>query len=134
AQAAAEVGGGIPAALRRTSAMEGYSMLAEVADAWQVAELTGAPLSTALEAVSVRFAAFAKLRQLVDAEVSSARATGKLLAALPLVGIGLGYAMGGDPLGFLTGSVFGQAVLALGACLASAGLVWVEKVADVPAQ
>jgi tight adherence protein B len=114
--------------------MEGYSMLAEVADAWQVAELTGAPLSTALEAVSVRFAAFAKLRQLVDAEVSSARATGKLLAALPLVGIGLGYAMGGDPLGFLTGSVFGQAVLALGACLASAGLVWVEKVADVPAQ
>jgi len=48
---------------------------------------------------------------------------------LPLVGLGLGYGFGGDPLEFLTASVPGQLCLALGALLGCVGVFWTERIA-----
>ena len=65
----------------------------------------------------------------VAAELAGPRATGRVMAALPLCGIGLGYLLGGDPLGFLVGGPFGWACLVLGASLAAGGVLWIEWLA-----
>jgi tight adherence protein B len=133
AAAASQVGGDIAQTMRLTALTQGYETLADVADAWQIAERTGASLSEILGAVSLRLEAQDKVKALVNAELSSTRATSKLLAALPLAGLGLGFALGGDPVQFLTSSIGGQLVLVAGVCLAAIGLVWVEKIANVHA-
>lgn len=132
AQAAAvqSLGGEVADVLRRASVQPGREGLRELAAAWQVAEQTGASMATTLVAVAERLAAELSLRGTVQAELSAPRATGRLLAVLPLAGLGLGYLLGGDPVGFLTSSWFGQLCLALGAALGCAGLVWTELLAD----
>ena len=54
----------------------------------------------------------------------------RLLGGLPLVGLGLGYAVGGDPIGYLTGSAAGLVCLTIGGGLAAVGLVWSDTLAD----
>lgn len=130
AAAVQSLGGEVTAVLHRVSAAPGREGLGQLASAWQVAEQTGASMATTLAAVADRLAADLALRATVEAELSAPRATGRLLAGLPIAGVGLGYLLGGDPIGFLTSSVFGQLCLALGAVLGCAGLVWTELLAD----
>lgn len=130
AAAVQSLGGEVPAVLRQAATGPGREGLAHLASAWQVAERTGASMSTTLTAVAERLAADQALRATVEAELSAPRATGRLLAGLPVAGVGLGYLLGGDPIAFLTSSLFGQLCLALGAGLGCAGLVWTELLAD----
>jgi len=130
AAAVQALGGEVPVVLRRAAAGPGSGGLAEIAAAWEVAERTGASLTATVTAVSDRLTADQTLRATVEAELSAPRATGRLLAVLPVAGIALGYLMGGDPVAFLTGSAFGQACLAAGAALGCAGLIWTELLAD----
>ena len=57
------------------------------------------------------------------------RATGRLLTALPLLGIGMGFVSGGDPVAFLTTTMIGKACLVGAVVLVCAGLVWTELLA-----
>ncbi|HOC13173.1 MAG TPA: type II secretion system F family protein [Propionicimonas sp.] len=123
------IGGEVAAALRRQSAVGGYGGLAQLGIAWDVAERTGASLTATLDALAERLAADRAVHNVVAAELSGPRATGRLLAVLPLVGLGLGYGFGGDPLEFLTASVPGQLCLALGALLGCVGVFWTERIA-----
>ncbi|GGM64997.1 hypothetical protein GCM10012275_39390 [Longimycelium tulufanense] len=52
------------------------------------------------------------------------RATAAVLAALPLLGLLLGEAIGAGPWHILSETAPGQILLAIGACLACAGLIW----------
>jgi tight adherence protein B len=54
-------------------------------------------------------------------------ATGRLLAALPLAGVGLAAALGTSAPRFLFGSLPGQLSLLLAAILESTGLLWLER-------
>jgi tight adherence protein B len=65
----------------------------------------------------------------VSAELAAPRSTGKLMAALPLVGVGLGYLLGGRPLEWLVAGPPGWACLLLGLLLAAAGVLWIERLA-----
>lgn len=130
AAAVQALGGEVAAVLRQAAARPGREGLGQLAGAWEVAEQTGASMASTLTAVAERLAAELALRATVEAELSAPRATGRLLAGLPVAGIGLGYLLGGDPIAFLTSSLFGQACLALGAVLGCAGLVWTELLAD----
>ncbi len=130
AAAVQSLGGEVAAVLRRAAGEPGREGLSQLAGAWQVAEQTGASMATTLAAVADRLAADLALRATVEAELSAPRATGRLLAALPIAGLGLGYLLGGDPIAFLTSSAFGQLCLALGAALGCVGLVWTELLAD----
>ncbi len=123
-------GGEVVPVLRRLGTVPGRDGLIELANAWEVAERTGARLTTTLDALAERFTAQDEVRQVVEAELAAPRATGRLLAALPVAGVALGFFMGGDPLAFLFGSVFGQAVFVVGIALACAGMVWTERIAD----
>ncbi|MBU3975544.1 hypothetical protein [Propionicimonas sp.] len=129
ADAAQRVGGSVVAALRRQSREPGGVGLAELATAWEVAEITGASMTATLDALSDRLDAAHKVARVVDAELAAPRATGRLLAALPVFGLLLGYAIGGDPGSFLLGSPVGQLCLVVGVALACAGVWWIERIA-----
>lgn len=129
AAAVQRVGGQVPATLRRLGADPGGEGLVELAVAWEVSERTGASLTASLDALSDRLDASRKLRRVVDAELSAPRATSRMLAALPLAGLGLGFAFGGDPVAFLLGTGLGQLAMCGGVALACAGVWWSERIA-----
>lgn len=129
AAAVQQVGGQVPAALRRLGSAPGGAGLAELAIAWEVSTRTGASLTATLDALADRLDASRKLRRVVDAELSAPRATSRMLAGLPLAGLGLGFAFGGDPVAFLLGTGLGQFAMCAGVALACAGVWWTERIA-----
>ena len=133
AEAAAmlDIGSAPGPVLRRLGQAPGRSGLAELGIAWDVAERTGASLTASLDALAERLTARQRVDDVVAAELSAPRATGRLLAVLPVAGVVLGYAFGGDPLRFLGGSPAGQASLAVGVVLACAGVWWTERIAGM---
>lgn len=130
AVAAQQVGGSVASTWRRQSTQPGGEGLAQLAAAWAVCEHSGASLTDTLDALAEHLDSSHKLQRLVAAELSAPKATGRMLAALPFAGLALGFAMGGDPVGFLLGSLPGQGCLVLGVALACAGVWWIERIAD----
>ncbi len=110
----------------------GEEGLAELARAWAVSRATGAPLGPVLDQVAQALARDADVARMVRTELASSRATGQLMAALPLVGLGLGASIGGNPIGFLTGTPAGIACAVAATALACAGTVWTEHLARTP--
>jgi tight adherence protein B len=127
ARAAATFGGDVAAALRQRADPGG--MLDRLAAAWQVSESTGAPLATVAERVQAEGRATIALQERAQAELAGARATGGLLAVLPLLGVGLGQAMGGHPLNVLLHTPVGALCAGCGLALEFAGLSWVTRLA-----
>lgn len=127
--------GGDPVPLWRTAAQRpGRGGLIDLARAWQVSARTGSPLAPALERVAEALTEDTALRRLVAGELSAPRATGKVMAVLPLLGIGIGYAIGGQPVQFLLSSPYGWSCLVAGAALAAAGVLWIEALAQRAAE
>ncbi|MDR0416401.1 MAG: hypothetical protein LBH76_03630, partial [Propionibacteriaceae bacterium] len=102
AAAVARLGSDVTPMLRELGARPGAGGLLEVARAWEVTERTGAPLHGTLVRVKASLAAQAELAAVIAQELAAPRATGQILAVLPVVGLGLGYFVGGDPIDFLT--------------------------------
>lgn len=123
------IGGEVGVALRQQSAGPGLAGLAQLGVAWEVAERTGASLTATLDALAERLAADRVVHNVVAAELAAPRATGRLLAVLPMAGLALGYGFGGDPIEFFTASLPGQLCLAGGALLGCAGVLWTEHIA-----
>lgn len=128
------IGGDTGAALRRAGQEPGQEGLAELGVAWQLCERTGAPLAQVSTGVAEALRLAEAAHSSVDAELASARLTGQLLAVLPVLGLGLGFAGGGDPLGFLTGTLLGQVCVVAAVALLGAGLIWTEKLSEVEVQ
>jgi tight adherence protein B len=128
--ALARMGGDVPAALRRVAAHPGAEPFGQIAAGWQVAQRSGASLADVLDRLSRSLRDDEDVRREVTASLGPTRATARLLAVLPLFGLGLGVTMGADPLSVLVGSTIGSICLATGAALAIAGLFWVERIAD----
>jgi tight adherence protein B len=128
AAAAAAHGGDVAAALQAASAEPGAGALAELAGAWHVAERAGAPLADVLDRVATAARDDADVDRDVQAEAAPARATGRLMAVLPVLGLSLGAGMGANPVHILTGTVLGATCLAAGVALACAGMAWVDRI------
>lgn len=69
-----------------------------------------------------------RFRRRTDAGLAGARATGAVLAALPLLGIALGQAVGAAPVALLLGSTSGGLLLVVGTALVCAGLAWTGRI------
>ena len=133
AAAVQQIGGDVPDALRSRAAQPGHGGLLDLARAWQVSSSTGAPMAPALEEVASGLASDESLRSVVSAELAAPRSTGKVMAVLPLVGIALGYLLGGRPLQWLLAGPLGWSCLLLGLLLAAGGVLWIERLARAAA-
>ena len=127
---AARLGGDVPAALRRVATAPGADGMRAVAAAWEVADHSGAALADVLDQIAAGLRSDDDARAEVTAALATPRATGKMLALLPVFGLGLGVAMGADPLGFLLHTSVGLGCLGAGVSLALIGVWWIERMAD----
>ncbi len=130
---AARMGADVPHAFRTLALLPGAAALTELAAAWQVSVRSGAGLAGVLERMSETMRDQDDIAREVAAAVAPARATAQLLGVLPVVGLGLGTALGGDPLQILLGTPVGTVLLVLGASLSLVGLLWVEHLVNVVA-
>lgn len=126
---AGELGGDVPTALRRLARYPGAGGLADLAAAWQVSSGSGGTMAVALGRVADTSRARRATQRLVASELSSARATARMVAALPVIVLLMGSGLGGDPWGFLLTTPLGLTCLAAGLLLAYGGLSWIEKIA-----
>lgn len=128
ARRAARVGDSVPAGLRRDARARGADGLRALAACWEVAQGSGAGLAQAVGRLADGQRASAEAHARLEAEVAAVRTSARLLAALPLVGLFGGHWMGADPVGWLTGSWSGGAVLLTGLALQGAGLLWLQRI------
>lgn len=114
---------------RQQARRAGYGGLLDLARAWQISMDTGAPMSSTLDQVAASLSADQELVRVVNSELATARATSKVMAALPVCGVGIGYLLGGDPARWLLADPAGWACLLSGVLLACAGVLWIEALA-----
>lgn len=129
ARDAQDLGGDVVRVWRTQAQQAGFGGLLHLARAWQVSSRTGAPMSATLEQVAAALVAEQDLRTVVAGELSAPRATGKVMAVLPGCGVGLGYLLGGEPIGWLLGGPVGFGCLLAGVVLACSGVLWIEALA-----
>lgn len=123
---AAHMGGDIPAALRRDAAEHDLAVLVSLSAAWQVASGSGAGMAVAARNLGHAAMDRERARRELASEMAGPRATAKVLALLPIIGLLLGSGFGGSPWGWLTGTPLGLTVLAIGLVLEFLGLAWVQ--------
>lgn len=110
----------------------GCGELGALARAWEVSRTYGAPMGPSLDQLAQQLESEADVARTVRGELASAQATGRLMAVLPLVGIGLGYAIGGRPLDFLVHTRVGLACALVATLLGCAGMLWTDALGRAP--
>jgi len=121
AVAVARTGGDVAAALRasaRTPLTRG------VAACWDVAQGSGTGLAASLATLADAARETERVRAELRTGLAEPRATAVVLAALPLLGLLLGTALGAEPVDWLLGSVPGRIVLLAGLALEGLGAWW----------
>lgn len=114
----------------RTPPSARADVLAAVAAA-RLAQRTGAPLADVIDVVVAGIAEAGESEALRRTALAGPRASARLLAWLPLAGLGLGTVVGADPVAVLLGGGIGGLCLVLGAALFLLGRSWVRAlVAD----
>ena len=116
-------GGNAAAVLRSEPAV------AFLGHAWAVVAATGAAPAEVLARASSDCADRLELRRAVATALAGARASAAVMAALPLLGVSLGTAMGARPLPTLIGSPGGRLCAVLGVLLDAVGIGWTQWIA-----
>ncbi|MFF2326732.1 MULTISPECIES: type II secretion system F family protein [unclassified Streptomyces] len=129
--AAARFGGDVPGALRQAACEPGLDGLAGVAACWRVAVDGGAGLAAGLDRLEGALRAERRRREELRAQLAGAWSTVTVLALLPVLGLGLGAALGADPLRVLLHSPAGLVCLVVGGLLEAAGLCWACRIVRV---
>ncbi|MET7618393.1 type II secretion system F family protein [Streptomyces sp. NPDC005408] len=126
--AAARFGGDVPQALREAAREPGADGLAGVAACWRVAVDSGAGLAAGLDRLEAALRAERDQQADLKAQLAGARSTIGLLALLPLAGLGMGWALGAEPLRVLLHTPAGLMCLVVGGVLEAAGLCWAGRI------
>jgi tight adherence protein B len=102
--------------------------LRAVGQAFQLGEETGAPLVGVLGRVAADLAAAQQQRRAVSVALAGPRSSAAVLSGLPVLGIGLGVAMGARPLPFLLGTPPGRLLCCAGVVLDVTGVLWMRRI------
>lgn len=124
---ALRLGGDVPDALRSDGRRPGCAVLGRLAACWQVAEGTGAGLAAAVARLSDAARESERIRLELAARVAEPRATMRVLALLPVLGLALGSGLGADTVGWLVSTGPGRVVLLLGSVLDVLGVLWARR-------
>lgn len=127
---AADLRAGLPVTLALVDGPDRVARLARAAV--RLADRTGAPLAELLERVEADARAADRGLAAAAAQAAGARATAWLLAALPFGGIGLGYAIGVDPVAVLLHTPVGGGSAVAAVALQVGGLLWAERLGATP--
>ncbi len=103
--------------------------LRPLAACWQVCEMTGSGLALAVEHLAESARVAEEVRTELEAQLAGPRATARMLAGLPIIGVLLGMALGGEPLQWLVGTSAGWLCLFVGVSLTVLGLLWTGRIA-----
>ncbi len=98
-----------------------------VAAAWRVAADTGAPLAPTLERLGEVLVAAEDARREVEVALAGPRATGRVVLALPPLGMLGGALVGADTIGVLTTTPAGWSCLLAGGVLLLVGRCWTRR-------
>ncbi|GAA4977880.1 hypothetical protein GCM10023205_52120 [Yinghuangia aomiensis] len=128
--AVVRAGGDVPGALAAAAREPGADALARIAACWRIAAERGAGFAAALDRIAAGLRNDDEGHRELEAELAGVRATARLLAGLPLLGVLLGTGMGAAPLDVLGRTPLGAAVLCAGLALLAGGLVWTERIAE----
>ncbi|WP_434316638.1 type II secretion system F family protein [Leifsonia sp. P73] len=121
ALAAAAAGGGMG---EKEPPSGGNAGMAAVAAAWAVAEHAGASLAPVLRGAAEALRDRAGAERDIATALAGPRATARLMSWLPLVGVGMAYAIGVDVLGTLIAGPLGWMSAGSGCGLLIAGRSW----------
>ncbi|WP_332367392.1 type II secretion system F family protein [Micromonospora sp. WMMC241] len=130
AAAAADLRAGLPAGAVLDGGTGRIARLCHAAV--RLADRTGAPLADLLERIEADARAADRGLAAAAAQAAGSRATAWLLAALPLGGIGLGYAIGVDPVAVLLHTPVGGGSATAAVVLQVGGLLWAERLGTGP--
>lgn len=126
--AAARFGGDVPGALAAAARRPGAEGLLGLAACWRVAVDQGAGLAAGLDRLEGALRAERDQRADLRAQLAGARSTAWMLAALPVLGLGLGAALGADPLHVLLHTGSGLGCLLVGGLLEGVGMWWATRI------
>ncbi len=93
----------------------------------RMSHATGAPSAQVLESCARGITEAAEATAARRVALAGPKASARMLAWLPLLGLGLGSMIGANPFAFLMGSLAGRACLILGLGFETAGVVWVRR-------
>ncbi|MFK0039556.1 hypothetical protein ACIQTW_06910 [Paenarthrobacter sp. NPDC090517] len=134
ARAASTVGNSPAEAIRVTAAKaypgRGSSerrVWMELAACLDIAETSGCPLAGVLTRFAAQLEAEEDSEAARQTALAGPKATVRLLSWLPVFGLGLGMALGVDPLGILLNNFLGVATFAAGLLLTVAGRMWSSR-------
>ncbi|WP_242908470.1 type II secretion system F family protein [Actinomadura terrae] len=119
----------LPDHLERLAEEPGAEGLRLLAACWRIGSERGGTLATVLDGLAAALRDEEAQRQDVAVQLAGPRATARLLAALPLLGVAMAAALGAHPVSFLCGSLPGLACLAAGVGLNATGLWWTRRLA-----
>jgi tight adherence protein B len=91
---------------------------------WELARVEGAPLAEAVAALARSCRGCAQSQRALRAAMAGPRASARLLAGLPLVGIALGEGIGARPVHVLLSTGPGRVCLLVGVLFTAAGSWW----------
>ena len=122
------------ATLTRTSAVEGCDGLRLLAGCWRIGVDRGGMLASVIEGLAEALRDEQSHREEIALQLSGPRATARLLAGLPALGLGMAAALGAKPLQFLFATMPGVLCLSLGSGLDILGLWWTSRLATAAEQ
>jgi tight adherence protein B len=118
-----------PDHLDELAARPGAEGLRLLAACWRIGAERGGTLATVLDGLAGALRDEEAQRQDVAVQLAGPRATARLLALLPLLGLGMAAALGAHPIPFLCSTLPGLACLITGISLNLLGLRWTRRLA-----
>jgi tight adherence protein B len=119
----------MPEMLIRVSAGSGAEGLRLLAGCWRIGAERGGAFAAVIDNLAAALRDQDAHRLEIGAQLAGPRATARLLAGLPLLGLAMAAALGAHPLAFLFGTLPGAACLVAGVGLDLLGLWWTGRLA-----
>ncbi|MGI8334989.1 type II secretion system F family protein [Actinomadura scrupuli] len=117
----------IPEMLERVARLPGAQGLRPLAACWRIGAERGGTFASVVDGLAAALRDEEAHREEIAAQLAGPRATARLLAGLPVLGLAMGAALGAHPLSFLFGTLPGVICLVLGGGLDALGLWWTRR-------